>query len=280
MPPRLAITVGIAVATTVDSIAARNTAAITPPSTSPRRAAGVQLPAHQWPPGAARAPAERAEGGVRVEALVAVEPAHPQRLRQLLDLLRPRHLLRERGRSVGSPARRDRPAGAGRTDRCCRDRRPRSRRPRSGRPGARPWAGPDRAGPRSAGTSRAASCPASRGGRARREPAAGQEIVDGDVLVARPTWPRGGGSPARSGRGPDRRSARRRGAPRGRRPGRRRPARDSGPGTTRRSSARIRAPQSLARSPRRWAGRPGRRGRAPPRRPDGPVRRRTPPSAS
>src|SRR5262247_3074697 len=37
MPPRLAMTVGMAVATTVDSMAARNTEPITPASTSPRR---------------------------------------------------------------------------------------------------------------------------------------------------------------------------------------------------------------------------------------------------
>src|SRR5258705_3946637 len=51
---------------------------------------------------AARAPAERAEGGVRIEALATVQPQHPQRLRQLLDLLRPRHFLRE-GSLVGLP---------------------------------------------------------------------------------------------------------------------------------------------------------------------------------
>ena len=48
MPPRLAITVGMAVATTVDSMAARKMAAMTPASTSPRRARARG--GHQCPP--------------------------------------------------------------------------------------------------------------------------------------------------------------------------------------------------------------------------------------
>src|SRR5258706_358574 len=51
MPPRLAITGGIAVATTGDSFAARKPAAITPPSTSPRLAHDrEELPERCHPP--------------------------------------------------------------------------------------------------------------------------------------------------------------------------------------------------------------------------------------
>src|SRR3972149_4936864 len=46
MPPRLAMTVGIAVATTVDSIAARNTAPMTPVRTRPRRGVPPPGPGH------------------------------------------------------------------------------------------------------------------------------------------------------------------------------------------------------------------------------------------
>ena len=48
MPPRLAMTVGMAVATTVDSIAARKTEAMTPREHQP--APGFPTSGHQCPP--------------------------------------------------------------------------------------------------------------------------------------------------------------------------------------------------------------------------------------
>src|SRR5262245_31247015 len=117
IPPRLAITVGMAVATTVDSMAARNMAHITPATTTARRWRSMCSPttpasdrtdaAVSGPcpfrlerisvtTGAPGALAPRAQIGVRVEALVAIGPAHAERVRLLLDVARPRHGLGHR----------------------------------------------------------------------------------------------------------------------------------------------------------------------------------------
>src|SRR5712692_5420718 len=53
---------------------------------------------------AARAPAQRAQRGVRVEARVTIGPAHAQPFRRLLDLVRPGHGRGERREAPTRPA--------------------------------------------------------------------------------------------------------------------------------------------------------------------------------
>src|SRR5437867_10703382 len=90
------MTVGMAVATTVDSIAARNTAPITPASTSPRCGCIRSSISGFQPSVAARAagaPAQRAERGKRVDALVIVGPRDVKGFGPFLDVARPAHRL-------------------------------------------------------------------------------------------------------------------------------------------------------------------------------------------
>src|SRR6266508_1774867 len=112
MPPRLATTVGIAVATTVDSIAARKMDSMIPTRTHRFRPSSFMGPPRAWGPsprpalrlarpssvaaGATGAAAQRAQVRIGVEARVPVDPGHAQPFVRSLDLFRPHHLGRER----------------------------------------------------------------------------------------------------------------------------------------------------------------------------------------
>src|SRR2546425_2004240 len=94
MPPRCVTTVGIAVATTVDSIAARKMDSMIPKKTHRFRVSSFIPPSVAA--GATGAAAQRAQVGIRVEARVPVEPRHAEPLVRPLDLFGPRHLGCER----------------------------------------------------------------------------------------------------------------------------------------------------------------------------------------
>src|SRR5437867_5942756 len=134
MPPRLDTTVGIAVATTVDSIAARKMDSMIPTRTHRFRPSSFMGPPRPWGPspraalrlarpssfarlgpggpspraalrlarpssvtaGATGAAAQRAQVRIGVEARVPVDPGHAQPFVRSLDLFGPHHLGCER----------------------------------------------------------------------------------------------------------------------------------------------------------------------------------------
>src|SRR6058998_1341315 len=100
-PPRLAITVGIAVATAVDSMAPRKRPSMTPKITAPRggpgRGSAVSITSGARG-GAGRAAAEPTEVTAAQRGFVAVLPADPETRALLVDFGRPDLALAQRCR--------------------------------------------------------------------------------------------------------------------------------------------------------------------------------------
>ena len=248
-PPRLAITVGIAVATAVDSIAPRKRPSITPKMTSPRR--GGALGHGALPRGAGGALGARASAGaarVREHGLVPVLPLtrRPPASRRI---------------SVGQ-ASGGRRAGAARAGRAQEGEGVDAPVPVLPRHAERVASdeghglGPVRVGAdqREQGSRHGAALRSGAAGAPRRgwgDP--GLPGVRGEKVVGReaPVRPPGPRPPAdrrrRPARAPGSTGPRPPGAPRGRRRDRRPAARGRGRGTTRRSSARARGPPSGGR---------------------------------